>query len=154
MPKTKSQEIIFTMMMVLVMAYTMWVYNIALSSWWLTNSTFITGLEALPLTYIIALICAYFVWNKIAKKLAFRIVNPREDKAINIILAISVCSVCVMVPLMSFIEVIINHWFGSNFIPLVLTAICLNFIMALPLQIFVAGPLVRYTFRKIFIKNV
>lgn len=61
MPKTKFQEIVFTMMMVLIMAYTMWVYNIALSSWWLNNSTFIVGLQSLPSTYIIALFTVYFI---------------------------------------------------------------------------------------------
>ncbi len=153
MPKTKFQEVVFTVMMAAVMAYVMGIYNIALGSGWLHNSTFAVGIEDFPLDYIIALFVAYFIWNKIAKRLAFRIVNPREDKAIHIILAISVCTVCVMVPLMSFIAVFRHYGFVANFVPLLLTSICLNFIMALPLQIFVAGPLVRYVFRKMFIKH-
>lgn len=43
MPKSLGQEILFTILMVLVMVYAMICYNIALATGGMTNSVFLAG---------------------------------------------------------------------------------------------------------------
>lgn len=155
MPKTKFQNIIFTLITVILMAYSMIVYNIAInSSNGLVNQTFLIALQEFPVECIVVFVLAYFVASPIAKKLAFRIVNPKEDKQIFIILTIQTFTVLVMVCLMSIYALFAQHLINSNFICNYLLLYCKNFIMAYPLQIFFVGPLARNFFRIIFKKQL
>ena len=52
MPKTKLQNIIFTIIMALIMVYGMIVYNVALNTGGVTNATFAMPLHELPLSLI------------------------------------------------------------------------------------------------------
>lgn len=110
MLKTKFQDYIFTLMMVIFMAYSMIVYNIAInSSTGLVNQTFLIALKEFSLESIIVLILAYFFASPIAKKLAFRIVNPDKDNKMFIILSIQIFTVLVMVGLMGIYALFTQH---------------------------------------------
>ena len=155
MPKTKFQNIIFTLITVILMTYSMIVYNIAInSSNGLVNQTFFIALQEFSVKCIVVFVLAYFVTSPIAKKLSFRIVNPKEDKQIFIILTIQTFTVLVMVCLMSIYALFAQHLINSNFICNYLVLYFKNFIMAYPLQIFFVGPLARNLFRIIFKKQL
>lgn len=97
MPKTRFQNIIFTLITATLMAYNMIVYSVAInSSTGLINQTFLIALKEFPIEGIIVFVLAYFIASPIAKKLAFRIVNPKEDNKMFIILAIQTFTVLVM----------------------------------------------------------
>ena len=102
MPKTKLQNIIFTLIMAFVMVYAMVCYNIALDKGGMTNEIFLLAFHEIPIMWPIACILEYFVVEKLSQKLAFRMISP-EDKPIFITLAISSMIVCLMCPVMSFI---------------------------------------------------
>lgn len=53
----------------------------------------------------------------------------------------------------SIIGVYHGYGFTSQFLPNYLVTYCRNFIMALPVQLFIAGPLARLIFRSIFVKK-
>ena len=125
MPKTKLQNIIFTLIMAFVMVYAMVCYNIALDKE--------------------GMILEYFVVEKLSQKLAFRMVSP-EDKPIFITLAISSMIVCLVCPVMSFIATCLFMHPGNQIIALWLQKTVQNFPMALCWQIFFAGPGVRNAF--------
>ena len=151
MPKTKFQNFIFTLMTAVLMAYFMIVYNVAINSaTGLINQTFLIALKELPLEGIIVFILAYFVASPIAKRLAFKVVNPKEDNKMFIILSIQTFTVLIMVWLMSIYALIIEHLINSNVLCNYIVLYCKNFIMAYPLQIFFVGPLVRNIFKIIF----
>lgn len=76
MPKTKFQEFIFTIIMVIVMVYAMSCYNGALANGELTNEVFINSLKELPIRGTIAFILEFFFVGKISKKIAFKLVDP------------------------------------------------------------------------------
>lgn len=155
MPKTKFQNLIFTLMTVILMAYSMIVYSVAINSLdGLINQTFLIALKEFPVESIIVFVLAYFVASPIAKKLAFRIVNPKEDNKMFIILSIQTFTVIVMVGLMSIYALFVQHLINSNIICNYIVLYCKNFIMAYPLQIFFVGPLVRNVFRIIFRKQL
>lgn len=155
MPKTRFPTFIFTLIMAILMAYCMIVYSVAInSSDGLINETFLIALKEFPVESIIVFVLAYFVASPIAKKLAFRIVNPKEDNKMFIILSIQTFTVIVMVSLMSIYALFVQHLINSNIICNYIVLYCKNFIMAYPLQIFFVGPLVRNAFRIIFRKQL
>lgn len=153
MPKTKFQAVIFTLMMVMVMVYPMICFNISLEIGKMTNQIFLMAFRELVVMAPIAFLIEMFVVEKLAQMLAFRIVKP-DDRPIFIILAISTMIVCLMCPIMSFIATFLYKDAGVEFLAVWLQTTTINFFMALFLQIFVAGPLVRNMFRMLFKKSL
>ena len=150
MPKTKFQEVVFTIMMVFVMVYAMICYNISLNIGGMANHVFLDAFHELVIMGPVAFILDFFLYGSLSKKLAFRIVNPAEDKPIKIILAISSITVCLMCPSMSLVATLLFKNAGTEFIAVWLQTTALNFPMAFFWQIFFAGPLVRKIFGAIF----
>lgn len=155
MPKTKFQNFIFTLITVILMAYCMIVYSVAINSpEGLMNQTFLIALKEFPIEGIIVFLLAFFVASPIAKKSAFRIVNPKRDNKIFVILSIQTFTVLIMVGLMSIYALFAQHLINKNILCNYIVLYCKNFIMAYPLQIFFVGPLVRKIFGIIFEKQL
>ena len=72
------------------------------------------------------------------------------DRSIAIILCIQVFTVVCQVALASILAVWHGNGFTLQFVPDYLSACCRNFLMALPLQLLVAGPIARRVFRAMF----
>ncbi len=155
MPKTKFQSFIFTLLTAILMAYFMIVYNIATNNLaGLVNKTFIIALNEFYLEVIVVFILAYFLASPIAKKMAFKIVNPKKDNNMFVILSIQTFIVLIMVGLMSIYALFAQHLINNNIICNYIVLYCKNFIMAYPLQIFFVGPVARKIFRLIFKKQL
>lgn len=150
MPKNIFQEIVFTILMVIVMVYAMICYNIALSTGGMSNLVFLAAFRELAIMGPIAFILDFFIVGKIAKAKAFKIVDIKKDNPFHLVLAISFVSVIFMCPLMSLAATLLFKDAGSEFVAVWLQTTALNFPMALCWQIFFAGPAVRFLFRLIF----
>ena len=150
MPKTKFQEVIFTIMMVFVMVYAMICYNIALNIGGLNTSVFLSAFHEFVIMAPVAFVLDFFFVGHIAKRTAFRIVNPEKENPFHLVIAISVVSVAWMCPLMSLAATILFKDAGSQFIAVWLQTIALSFPMAFFWQMLYAGPFVRFLFRQIF----
>ena len=72
------------------------------------------------------------------------------DRPIAVIVTIQVFTVVSQVALASVLGVWHGYGFTRQFLPNYLTVYCRNFIMALPVQLFLAGPLARALFRRLF----
>lgn len=150
MPKTKLQTVIFTLMMSLVMVYAMICFNVALNIGGMTNQVFTMAFHELFIMWPAAFILEFFFVDKLSHMLAFRLINPAEEKPVVITLAISSMIVCIMCPVMSLIATLLFRNAGSNFFAVWLEITAANFPMALFSQIFYIGPFVRLLFRLIF----
>lgn len=150
MPKTRFESIIFTAITAWIMVYIMTLYNTVLAMGEFTNATFLAVLKGMWMEYIITFLCAYFISGHVAKYFAFRIVQP-NDRPIVIIFAIQIFTVVSQVALASILGVYHGYGFTSQFMPDYLTTYCKNFVMALPVQLFIAGPIARFLLRSIFI---
>lgn len=150
MPKTKFQDVVFTIMMVIVMVYGMVVYNIAMDMGGITNQIFLMAFGELPVMGVIGFVLEMLIAGPLSKKLAFCMVTPGKDKMIEVILAISAMTVCLMCPMMSFAATVLFKGVDSQLIAKWVQLTVTNFPMALCWQIFIAGPLVRLIFGKIF----
>lgn len=152
MPETKLQSVIFTAVTAWMMVYIMTLYNIVLATGSFTNMTFLIALKGMWIEYIIIFLCAFFISSHLAKYFAFRVVKP-GDRPIAIIFAIQTFTVVCQVALASILGVYHGYGFTSQFISNYLMTYCRNFIMALPVQLFIAGPIARWIFRTIFLKK-
>ncbi len=153
MPKTKFQEIIFTVMMVFVMVYFMICYNIALNIGEMTNQVFLNAFHELIIMGPVAFILDFFIIGHLAKKKAFQIVNLENDNPFHLVLAISVVSIILMCPCMSLAATLLFKNAGSQIIAVWLQTTVMNFPIAFFLQLCFAGPVVRFAFGKIFREN-
>lgn len=117
--KSRLENILFTLVMAFVMVYAMVCYNIAIDKGGMTNEVFL---------------------------LAFRLVNPKEDKPVFVTLAICSMIVCLMCPVMSLIATVLFAHPGNQVIAVWLQKFALNFPMALCWQIFFGGVFVRNLF--------
>lgn len=152
MPKTRGETLFFTAITAWMMVYVMTLYNTALAMKSFTNTTFLIALKGMWIEYIIITLLAYFVSSHLAKKCAFRVVQP-GDRPIFIIFAIQTFTVIWQVAFASVLGVYHGYGFTSNFVPDYLTTYCRNFVMAFPLQLIIVGPLARLIFRTLFIKQ-
>lgn len=150
MPRTKFQEIIFTIIMVFVMVYAMICYNIALNTGGMSISIFGAAFHELIIMAPIAFILDFFFVGHMAKRAAFRLVNPQKENPFHLVLAISAVSVMWMCPLMSLAATILFKNAGSEFIAVWLQTTAFNFPMAFFWQMCYAGPFVRFLFGLIF----
>ena len=150
MPKTKLQEVVFTILMVFVMVYTMICYNIVLNTGAMTNSVFLSAFRELTFMGPIAFVLDFFLVSKLAFACANRMVNFRNCHPFSMILAISVASVAFMCPLMSFFATLFFKHAGNQFIAVWLQTTFMNFPVAFFWQMFYCGPLSRFIFRAIF----
>lgn len=152
MPKTKFQSVIFTAVTAWIMVYIMTLYNTVLAMGSFTNATFLIALKGMWIEYIIIFLCAFFISSHVAKYFAFRVVKP-GDRQIAIIFAIQIFTVVSQVALASILGVYHGYGFNSQFIPNYLVTYCQNFIMAMPVQLFIAGPIARALFRLWFARK-
>lgn len=154
MPKNWFQEIIFTILMVLVMVYAMICYNIAMEFGELTNTVFLIAFDELWYMGLIAFGLDFLLVGFLTKKISFKLIKEKYRNSFTLTLSISVLSVCFMCPIMSFFAtLIIKQPSLVNFFATWIQTSIINFPMALLWQLFIAGPLVRFIFRLIFVRK-
>ena len=150
MGQTKLQKFIFTLMMCFFMVLGMTTYNIILNEGFHSN-LLNNLLKDFWLGFIVALLLDIFIVGKLAKPLAFKIVKPtKETKQIKIILAISSCMVVGIVLFMSIFGAIVSSGFTIDALKLYPLCVLRTFIMALPLNLLIVSPIVRFIFNKMF----
>ena len=149
MPKTKFQNVIFTLMMAFLMVYAMICYNITLNIGVMSNQVFLMAFGEMRIMWPVAFILEFFFVDNLAHKLAFRMVTP-QDRPIVIILAISIMICCIMCPIMSLIATLLFKNAGSQFVAVWLQTTFMNFPVAFFWQLIYCGPFIRFIFRKMF----
>lgn len=154
MPKTKFQDFIFTIIMVIVMVYAMVCYNIAFEKG-VGNDIFLLALHELPIMGVIGFLIEFFAVGKLAQKITFKHFDPKSTNPFLITVMISSVTVAFMCPLMSFIaSLLFSFQDTAHIIPNFCRIYVRNFPMALCWQLFYAGPFVRFIFRLIFKKQL
>lgn len=152
MPKTKFQNVVFTLMMSFLMVYAMICYNISMNIGGMTNQVFLMAFHEMIIMWPAAFILEFFLVDHLAHKLAFCMVTP-QDRPIVITLAISIMIIAIMCPIMSFIATLLFKNAGKEFVAVWLQTTFLNFPVAFFWQLMYCGPFIRFLFRKLFPEN-
>jgi len=144
----KKEGLQFGLMMCFGMVLLMTLYNFYLNGMF-GNITFIAGLSDFVIGFIIALMLDLFIVGPNAKKIAFKLIGHTNNK-IYTILAISTCMVLGMAFFMSMYGMAISYFHNgfdsTSIISSYFSVFGKNLLLALPLQILVMGPLVRFLF--------
>lgn len=106
--------------------------------------------------FIIALLIEICIVGPCVKKIVFALPFDKSKK-VNIIITMATLMVIGMVFFMSFYGMAMmylhNGLHGDSFVSMYFSIFIKNFIMAYPLQLIIMGPLVRFLFGKIVLKN-
>lgn len=153
MPKTKFQDLVFTVIMVVVMVYCMTLYNMVIE-FGLRYPTFLHAIRDMWPEAAGAFIAQRYVAGPMAKKLASRHFTMGKDKPLLITVAMAGFTVMMMAPIMTLYVAILHNGFIPDVPLLWLEKLAVNFPAALFLQIFYVGPLVRFVFRWLFKKQL
>lgn len=148
MPVNAKENLIFTIMMVFIMALVMTAYNVFLHNG-LSLDSLMKAWTLFPLTYMVAFLIEKFIVGGIAFGLIKKFIK-HEDPIIKKILVSALCFVPFMVITMSLFGAIFLNESGMPWYETWLKAMPMNFIVAYPLQVLFAGPIVRYLFRIVF----
>ena len=159
MPTNKRESLLFTFIMCFCMVLWMSIYNVALQHGAINGEAIAAAWLGFPLAYIFAMCCDWFVASPLAKGFAFKyLVTPGKSSPRAMTLAVSSCMVVPMVIIMSLYGACegLFHMPGGplanlSVLPMMWAInIPRNFVMALPWNLLVAGPLARSVFRRAF----
>ena len=148
MPRNKRESFIYTILMCSFMVFIMTIYNISLIdgfSW----GTVVHAWLGFPLAFSVGFLLDWFVVSFFAKGFAFKIAGQKKDKRV-LMLLISTFMVVGMCTFMSLFGAIQFVGITNETVPLWCRNIPRNFLMALPLQLIIAGPAIRFAFRQVF----
>lgn len=153
MPQNKREDLIFSVLMVFIMAIWMCTYNIAIVYGGLSLEVLQEAWLAFPLAYLVAFLAEKLIVSKFAEWFAFRFLVKPTSKPWKITVAITCCIIVPMVIIMSVFGAIescmaTGEWSTIGWQYLIILP--RNLAMALPFQLLVAGPLLRFIFRKLF----
>ncbi len=153
MPQNKRESLIFTVMMCFFMVLWMSIYNVSMHMGGLSLESIKEGWIGFPIAFVFAMCCDWFFVSGIAKGFAFRFLIKPDSSNLRKAISVSCCMVLPMVIIMSMygaLEVCVRSAAWNQILIIWLTNIPKNLIMALPLQLLLAGPTVRTIFRKAF----
>ena len=146
--KNKKEHFIFILMICTTMVYIMSCYNVALIEGFSLN-IFKHALLGFPPAFIFALIGDIFVVGKIVKVLAPKFLKE-NDSMVKMGMVMSFLTGCGMVLWMSFFGAVTNVGFGPNLLPAYGIGVVKNFVFAIPLNLLIVSPSVRFIFFKMF----
>jgi len=154
MPTTRKESLYFGLIMCFGMVLFMTLYNFYLNDTF-GQISFLGGITDFLIGFIVAIILDLYLVGPIAKKIAFKL-TANTSNVLFKILTISTCMVIGMAFFMSIYGLITSYFhnglYSNTIIKEFLSVFCRNFIVALPLQIIIMGPIVRFLFNK-FIKT-
>ena len=159
MPTNKRESLIFTFIMCGLMVFWMSIYNLSLQAGRVGFDIVAEAWLGFPVAYVFAMLCDWFIASPLAKGFAFsHLVTPGKSSPRAMTIAVSSCMVVPMVLIMSLfgsVEAAMHMPGGlAGAFPALpamwVRAVGFNFIMALPWNLLVAGPIARTVFRRAF----
>ncbi|MED9954024.1 MAG: DUF2798 domain-containing protein [Collinsella sp.] len=144
MPINKRESLLFTFIMCFCMVLWMSIYNVALQHGAINGEVVAAAWLGFPVAYIFAMCCDWFVASPLAKGFAFKyLVTPGKSSPLAMTLAVSSCTA----EPMSDSGILANLYS----VPAIwMINIPHNFVMALPWNLLVAGPISHFVFRRAF----
>ena len=146
MPKTKKEELIFTLMMCTAMFAMMISYNQIMAAGNVKALTFGSWLHEAMIMGPVIVALEFGIIAPLAHKIAFWVIRNYTHDRIPVPIVISVATVCCVCPMASAVATFLIRHITENFGTAWLAALSVNFPVALGWQLLVAGPLVRCAF--------
>ena len=161
MPKNKVQGLVFGILMSVTMAYGVEVYNVANKEGGLaqmTNGVFWDALLEAGYMWLFVFLFSNLWGNRMGHWLASRICREGDNPFLQVLFILG-CTVLIMCPTMSLVAAILfSVILGGGSVTQLPTywvaTVLKNFPMALFWNLFAAGPITRFLFRRIFARQL
>lgn len=153
MPQNRRESLIYTVLMCFFMVFWMSIYNVSRGMGTISSESVKIAWMEMPIAYSVGFVCDWFIVSGIAKKLTFNYLLTPQSSNMRKVTTISCCMVFLMAIFMSMfgaVELSLQSGEWNNLLVIWLKNIFANLILALPLQLIVAGPIIRLIFRKTF----
>jgi len=150
MPTTRFQRMVFAFLSVIITVPVFVCYNIAFETGGMSNRVFAAAPALIPIEAAFAFLLETLLVGRLANMLAFRAVNPAEEKPYVVMTAIICSTVCLMCPMMSFIATILYNGINAEFFANWMQKVVRNFPLAFFSQLFFIQPFVRFLFGTIY----
>ena len=153
MPHNKRESLIYTVIMCFFMITWMSIYNVSMRMGGLSFESIKAAWLGVPVAYIIGLCADLFIASKIVKGFVFHHLVTPDSPDVKKIFFIStgmVLVMCIIMSLYGTLEGCIHSHQCNLLLINWLKAIPRNFIMAWPVQMILAGPIIRRLFRHLF----
>lgn len=150
MPQTKFQSVVFTLMMVFFMVFSMTVYTLTLNMGGLTYYTFLLAIKEMWIEYVIVFVLIFFFISPTALKAAKNHVDPRKISPLIFTVTVQTFTVLMTVPIVTLIVTFIHNGFTVDWMTSWITTAAKCLPCAFFIQICYVGPMVRFLFRHIF----
>ncbi|SEM55201.1 hypothetical protein SAMN04488688_114129 [Paenibacillus sp. cl141a] len=151
LPATKKENVYFGLMMCMGMVIMMTTYNL-FTNGLIGKISFMAILLQLVLGFVIAFLLESFVVGPIAKKIVFSLLRNKPSKILMIVM-MAFCMVIGMVTFMSMYGLASSYYAnglgGESLLGSYFSIFLKNFVFALPLQLLIVGPTVRFLYGKI-----
>ncbi|MGI5989029.1 MAG: DUF2798 domain-containing protein [Lachnospiraceae bacterium] len=154
MPKTNFQRVVFTMIMVFCMVYSMTVYTLSLQTGGLNYSVLALAIKEMWVEYIVVFILIFFFITKTSVRAAHRLIDKKKDSPILMTVAIQSVTVMLIVPMITLFATFFHQGFTGSWLIQWISTAAVCFPAAYFLQIFLIGPFVRHLFRFLFRKQL
>lgn len=152
LPVSKKEQVIFGLMMCTGMVVVMMTFNLWHTGM-LSQMSVMQMLFQFLICFVLAFLVESFIVGPVARRIAFSIPFAKTSK-IKGVVTMSIFMVIGMVLVMSLYGIItayaVDRLDGVSVFSAYLHTIARNFSLALPYQLIVLGPLVRYVFGKLF----
>ena len=149
MPKTKKEELLFTLMMCTTMFAMMISYNQIMAAGTLESLSFSSWLREAAVMGPVIVALEFSIIAPLVHRLSFWFIHHVSHDRMPAPIVISVATVCCVCPTASAVAMLLVRHVTENFGAVWLAALSANFPVALGWQLLVAGPLVRYLFPKL-----
>ena len=149
MPKTKKEELLFTLMMCTAMFAMMISYNQIMAAGTLKSLSFSSWLREAAVMGPVIVALEFSIIAPLVHRLSFWFIHHVSHDRMPAPIVISVATVCCVCPTASAVAMLLVRHVTENFGAVWLAALSANFPVALGWQLLVAGPLVRYLFPKL-----
>ncbi|MDE5936270.1 MAG: DUF2798 domain-containing protein [Ruminococcus sp.] len=148
MPKTKFENFLFTICMVVLMVFSMTVYNLACEMKGLTYPAFLIAFKEMWIEVVFAVIIEILIAGPLARKISFRYKEFEHSPTMQwlLILTFTVVFMCIF---MCLFATFAHFGFTGSWFTTFLTMYIRSFPMALFWSSLVVGPIVKNLFKAI-----
>jgi Protein of unknown function (DUF2798). len=154
MPTTKFQKVVYALLTVIITVHFFVFYNLSIEMGGMSNQVFIASRKVVFIECFFAFFLQILIAGPLSLKMAFRVVNPKEDKPYIVTTAIICATVSLMCPMMSFVATILYDGWNAEFLAHWMQKIVINFPFAFFMQLFFIQPFVRFLFGVLFKKQL
>ncbi len=151
MPQTRFQSVVFTLMMVFCMVYCMTICTISLNASSLTYAAFGLAIHGMWVEYAIAFCLVFFWITRFALHLSRKV--SKDAFPAFTMLCTQFFTVCMVVPAITLFATFLHNRFSSQWLVQWIELAAKCFPMSLCLQVFLVGPVVRFCFRSMFMRE-